>query len=54
MAEATFTIRVSIAWWLWPYLDLLCFFCWVMDREPDEEKLERTILRALRVRHARG
>lgn len=43
-------IEVSFAWWFEYYLLGLAFFSVLMDADPDEEKLARTVLRALRIR----
>lgn len=51
-SEVTMTIkaRVTVAWWLKPYLTALIFACRLHNIEPDEEKLKRVIARAVRVR----
>lgn len=43
-------IEVVISWWLQPYLMALMFFCTITGLEPDEERLERIVMSALRVR----
>lgn len=54
MATANLQIEVKISWWFTPYVGLLLFFCVLMQREPDPEKLMRVIVRALRWRGAGG
>lgn len=46
----TIKVRVTVAWWLKPYLTALIFLCRLHNTEPDEEKLKRVIARAIRVR----
>lgn len=50
MASGPLIATVSVAWWLRPYLGVLAFFCVLLQREPDPDKLERTIRRAIKVR----
>lgn len=50
MAEQLVTFEVRFSWWLWPYLNTLLFVCMVMGTEPDIEKLERIICRAMTLR----
>jgi hypothetical protein len=49
MATANITLTVSVAWWLMPYINTLCFMCQLMGTELDWVKLERILERALRV-----
>jgi hypothetical protein len=46
------TVRIQVvpAWWLEPYIDCLVFFCVLFRTEPDWSKLERIIIRGLKVR----
>jgi len=44
------TIKITIAWWLKPYLYGVVITAGLMGLEPDYEKINRTILRALRIR----
>lgn len=46
----TIKVRMTVAWWLKPYLTALLFVCRLHNVEPDEEKLKRVIARAVRVR----
>jgi hypothetical protein len=41
-------IKVSLAWWLTPYLCGVAFMCAFTGRECDEDKVKRVINRALR------
>jgi len=41
----TIRIRVSVRWWVLPYLHALVFVAWVMGTEPDYEKLNQFIAR---------
>lgn len=50
--QVTVSLRVTVAWWLKPYLTAALFFCRLRNTEPDEEKLRRVIARAIRVRKA--
>ena len=43
-------IKVSHRWWLLPYLELMIFFCWLMDCDPNYDKLERVIKRGLKTK----
>lgn len=48
MAEHRITVRVRFAWWLWPYLRSVALFAWMTGLEPDFDKVERMIRRAMR------
>lgn len=37
-------VECRLPWWLEPYLYTLAFFCELMDRDPDPEKLLRVLL----------
>lgn len=50
MTQEPLTLRITVAWWFTPYIHVLTFFCFVMQQEPDWEKLERVCIRALKVR----
>ncbi len=43
------SVRFRIAWWLPLYFGLLIFFCHLMGTYPNEEKLQRVVLRALKL-----
>jgi len=47
-------IEVRIAWWFNFYVGGLLFFCVLMQREPNLDKLMRVVVRALRWRAAGG
>jgi hypothetical protein len=49
MANAPVSVKISIAWWLKPYVFALTFFAALMGATPDAEKLKRTIRRALTI-----
>lgn len=44
------TVEIHIAWWYQPYVDMLVFFCNLMGAEPDWDKLERLLQRAVRIK----
>ncbi len=44
------TIEVHLAWWFYPYVYTLKFFCLTFGMEPDWEKVDRVIKRAARFR----
>ncbi|MGT2433520.1 hypothetical protein ACU4HD_40790 [Cupriavidus basilensis] len=46
---ARIKLSVRYAWWLKPYLRVLAFCCVVAGTQPDQEKLEAKIRRAIRV-----
>jgi hypothetical protein len=46
---AVLTVRVRFKWWLIPYIRTLIFACYVLDTEPDWEKLERVVRLAVRI-----
>jgi hypothetical protein len=46
----TLKMRTSIAWWLKPYVYTLAVFCVITGAVPDEAKLNRVIMRAIRVK----
>ena len=43
-------VRVTLAWWWIPYCKTLVFFAYLLQCEPDYEKLERMAHRAVRVK----
>lgn len=43
-------MEISLAWWLRPYLAVLIAVAVMLGREPDLEKLQRVIQRAVRLR----
>jgi hypothetical protein len=53
MACSSITLEVRLAWWFWPYFETLIALCLVLGTEPDPDKLERMIVRAIKVRPAR-
>lgn len=48
MARASLTIRVRLRWWFWPYFNTLAALCVAFDLEPDWERLEKMVRRAVR------
>lgn len=54
MMNHPLVVHVRVAWWLSPYLHALCFFCAISRREPDWEKLNRVIERALKLKVVRA
>lgn len=51
MATGTVTLQVKVSWWLTAYVTLLGLFCRLHGTEPDWQKLERVLERAITVRH---
>lgn len=47
--NSTVTVTASFRWWLKPYLQVLCFFCLLHGRMPDQARLERVIRRGIRI-----
>lgn len=43
-------LRISFAWWIWPWLYTLILVAWVMDTQPDQVKVTKMLGRAMRVR----
>lgn len=43
-------IKVSMAWWLKPYLFGVVWFAILMGLEPDWLKVQRNIIRAMRIK----
>jgi hypothetical protein len=52
MARPTITLRVTRSWWVMPYLHTLALLCAITGREPDMEKVTRTLMRGVHVRRA--
>lgn len=50
MAQQTVNFKVSVAWWIKPYIVALVFFSFVTGCDYDEEKLERIIKKAVKVK----
>jgi hypothetical protein len=48
--DADFDIEVSTAWWLEPYLYVLAALCVLMNAEVNEERVRRTIARAIKLK----
>jgi len=46
---STVTFRVRIAWWFKPYTLALCFVAALTRAEPDWQKFERVIKRAVKL-----
>lgn len=49
----TIRLEVRYAWWLMPYVYTLAFFCALFAAEPNQEKLNRILNRAVTVRAVR-
>lgn len=43
-------IEVRMAWWLEPYIIVLCAFCAITGQEPDWDKFNRVVERATRLK----
>lgn len=50
MARLAPTIKVTFAWWLKPYLYGVVIMVKLTRLEPDYDKVEKTIRRAIRMR----
>lgn len=50
MAKSTVEIKVSMAWWLKPYLYGVVTVALLMGMQPDWDKVQRKIIRAMRVK----
>jgi hypothetical protein len=42
-------LRVTVEWWLRPYLFMLSLFCRLHGTQPDQEKLRRVCMRGISV-----
>lgn len=49
MAKQEITVSVRLSWWAMPYLHTLAFLCWLLSLEPNPERVERVLARAVRV-----
>jgi hypothetical protein len=49
MATANITLKVSVVWWLVPYINTLCALCQLMGTEPDWVRLERVLNGGIRI-----
>jgi hypothetical protein len=49
MAQCNIKVEVRLAWWVMPYLRAVEFFSRIHVVPPDFQKLERTVLRGIRV-----
>jgi hypothetical protein len=47
MATMTFKVRVKVAWWLAPYFHCLAAMCAITGREPNYERVQYWINRAI-------
>lgn len=43
-------IVARFAWWLKPYMHVLAFLCFVTNQQPDWDKFERTVKKAIRLK----
>lgn len=43
-------ISVRVAWWFWVWMHALIFFCLLMDREPDWNKVQAMISKAIKLK----
>jgi hypothetical protein len=48
--QCSLTVEVRFAWWFWPYVHALVFFCHLHGMEPDWDSLAAKIERAARVK----
>lgn len=47
---ATMTIRISLAWWVTPYLRTLAFLCWMLGTEPDMERVGYWVGKGIKIK----
>jgi hypothetical protein len=50
MAADTLQIKITIAWWVRPYLQLVALYVFLTGRAPDLERVQRIVLRGVRTR----
>lgn len=50
MTKESITVRIHVAWWVWPYVHTLCFFCNLMGTVPDTDKLEKVLRRGIKIK----
>lgn len=50
MATCTLKLKVTLAWWLMPYIRAVVALCWIFPVEPDMDRMRRVIDRGVRVR----
>jgi hypothetical protein len=48
--NSDFDVEVTTAWWFTPYIYILAFLCTVMNTEIDEERVKRTIAKAIKLK----
>lgn len=49
MAKVQLTLKVSVAWWVWPYLAGVQLVSWIHDLEPDFDKVSKTVLKGISI-----
>lgn len=50
MAQLTITIKLSIAWWVWPYVYGVVLMSCITGLEPDMQKVQAMFKRGLRAK----
>lgn len=50
MIKLTITYKVTVKWWLPIYLKTLIFICYIVDSEPDYDKLTKIIMKGIDLR----
>lgn len=50
MAREQVKLKITLAWWLPLYVKVLTLACMLTGLEPDWDKVERTVKRAVRMR----
>jgi hypothetical protein len=48
-AKCSITVKVSFAWWVFPYLHALTAFAFITGCTPDIEKVHRIIQRGMKL-----
>lgn len=49
MANATLTLKVSVAWWIKPYLYCVALMCFITRQEPNMDKVGYWVGKAIKI-----
>lgn len=47
MTKLTVDVKVNIAWWVPVYINMVKFFCVMMQCEPDYDKVKKIVMRGI-------
>lgn len=47
---ATMTIRISLAWWVAPYLRTVAFMCHLAGAEPNMERVGYWVVKGIKIK----